>query len=255
MPLHDWTRVPAGLFHHFHQHWTIEIARALNSGVLPQGAVALIEQRSGTREADVLTVEVPAPPSQYDFEVNGGVAVAAPPTTRIVRRTANERYAELANRIVIRHHLGRIISILEVVSPGNKDARPALEDFVEKTVEFLIQGIHVVVVDPFPPTPRDPCGIHKAVWDELVDEPFEFPAGKDRVLVSYNAGYELTAYIEPVGIGDPLPDMPLFLTRNRPQNLHVKVPLEQTYQATWDATPQALRIAVETGELPSLDAE
>jgi hypothetical protein len=223
--------------------------------MLPRGAVALVEQRSGTHEADVLTVEVPAPPSQYDFEVNGGVAVAAPPTTRIVRRAVNERYAELANRIVIRHHLGRIIAILEVVSPGNKDARPALEDFVEKTVEFLIKGIHVVVLDPFPPSPRDPGGIHKAIWDELVDEPFELPAGKDRTLVSYNAGYELTAYIEPVAVGDPLPDMPLFLTRDRPQNLHVLVPLERTYQAMWDATPQALRTAVETGELPNPDAD
>ena len=88
-----------------------------------------------------------------------------------------------------------------------------------------------------------------------MDEPFELPADEDRILVSYNAGYELTAYIEPVGIGDPLPDMPLFLTRDRPQNLHVMVPLERTYQATWDATPQALRTAVETGVLPNADAD
>ncbi len=36
MPIHDWTRVPAGLFHHFHQDWSIEIARTLNRGRLPR---------------------------------------------------------------------------------------------------------------------------------------------------------------------------------------------------------------------------
>ena len=25
MPIHDWTRVPSGLSHHFHQDWSIEI--------------------------------------------------------------------------------------------------------------------------------------------------------------------------------------------------------------------------------------
>ena len=29
MPVHDWTRVAAGIFHHFHHDWITEIARAL----------------------------------------------------------------------------------------------------------------------------------------------------------------------------------------------------------------------------------
>lgn len=35
MPVHDWTRVDAGLFHHFHHSWIEDTARALNQGVLP----------------------------------------------------------------------------------------------------------------------------------------------------------------------------------------------------------------------------
>lgn len=27
MPIHDWTRIPAGRFHHFHQDWSIESRR------------------------------------------------------------------------------------------------------------------------------------------------------------------------------------------------------------------------------------
>ena len=30
MPIHDWTRVDAGIFHAFHHDWITEIARALN---------------------------------------------------------------------------------------------------------------------------------------------------------------------------------------------------------------------------------
>ena len=56
MPLHDWSRVPSGLFHHFHQHWSIEITTALNRGRLPKGLAALVEQRAGPKEPDVLAI-------------------------------------------------------------------------------------------------------------------------------------------------------------------------------------------------------
>ena len=250
MPIHDWTRVPAGLFHHFHQDWTIEIARALNRGRLPKGVDALVEQRSGPHETDVLAIERRPKPSPD--QLNGGVAVKQRPAARIVRRTAKNFYAGRANRIVVRHHLGRIIAVIEIVSPGNKDSRAALRDFVEKAVGFLQEGVHVLIVDLFPPTPRDPSGIHKVIWDEWgEEEDFLFPPGKDRIVASYEAGPERFAYVEPVAVGDPLPEMALFLAAG----LHVPVPLESTYQATWDASPEGLRTAVETGVVPEPEAE
>jgi hypothetical protein len=115
----------------------------------------------------------------------------------------------------------------------------------------LREGIHVLVVDLFPPTPRDPQGIHKAIWDEIGDEPFAFPPGKDRTLVSYETGEDRTAYIEPLAVGDPLRDMPLFLA----SGLHVSVPLESTYMATWEVSPEVFRVAVETGTLPEPEAD
>jgi hypothetical protein len=39
-----------------------------------------------------------------------------------------------------------------------------------------------------------------------------------------------------------------------PLFFHIPVPLEPTYQATWDASPEEMRIAVETGVLPDPDA-
>jgi hypothetical protein len=57
MPIHDWTRVPSELFHDFHQTWTIQLKIALNSGRLPKGLFALVEQRAGAKEPHVLTIE------------------------------------------------------------------------------------------------------------------------------------------------------------------------------------------------------
>lgn len=250
MPLHDWTRVPSGLYHDFHQSWSIRVKDALNSGRLPKGISALVKQRSGPLESDVLAIESRGKRSRFEPDSGGGVATKQPPVTQFVRRTNKELYSARANRILIRHHLGRVLAVIEIVSPGNKDSRVAFEDFVDKTIQFLREDIHVLVIDPFPPTPRDPQGIHKAIWDNFDDEPFEFPPGKDRILASYQAGDEQAAYIEPIAVGDSLPDMPLFLT----ESLHVPVPLESTYQATWDATPEELRLAVETGILPDIEA-
>lgn len=251
MPIHDWTRVPSGLFHDFHQTWTIHLKTALNAGRLPKGLSALVEQKSGPREADVLTVETTrmVPPSATGEAK--GLLVMDRPVTSIVRTTTRAIYASLANRVVVRHHLGRIVAAIEIVSPGNKDSRAALRDFVDKTVDFLRQGIHLLIVDLFPPSRRDPFGIHKAIWDEIIEEDFAFPEGKDRLLVSYESGDMRTAFAEPVGVGEVLRDMPLFLAAG----MHVPVPLESTYQGAWGASSEEMRVAVETGILPQPDAE
>jgi Protein of unknown function (DUF4058) len=244
MPIHDWTRVPAGLFHDFHQSWSIRAKDALNAGRLPKGLVALVEQRAGPLEPDVLAIEAKSRPPLSTGAV-GSVATLDRP----VRRTTKDIYSGLANRIVVTHHLGRTVAVIEILSPGNKANGAALRDFVDKTTDFLRKGIHVLIVDLFPPSPRDPFGIHKVIWDEIEEEDFTFPQGKDRILVSYETGAERAAYVEPVAVGEQLPDMPLFL----PNDLHVMVPLEPTYRATWEACPEEMRAAVETGILPEPD--
>ncbi len=45
------------------------------------------------------------------------------------------------------------------------------------------------------------------------------------------------AYVENVGVGNALPDMPIFL---RPE-IYVPAPLEATYQAAWGVFPKALK--------------
>jgi Protein of unknown function (DUF4058) len=182
-------------------------------------------------------------------EPTGGVLTATPPKIRLVRQ-AKAVLAARGNRIVIRHRLGEVVCVLEIVSPGNKSGRAALRAFVEKTIEFLRQGIHVLVIDLFPPTPRDPQGIHKAIWDEIEEELLELPPDKPLTLAAYVAGdlfagIETIAYVEPIGVGDTLPDMPAYLDGAA----YVPVPLEATYQAAWATCPADLRELVETGKL------
>src|SRR3989304_6068116 len=99
MPIHDWSKVRAGIFHHFHQDWTIEIARTLNGGVLPPPYYAMAEQVASGQIPDVPTLE--RNNAQSLPRGSGGLAVAAtPPRARIVRQAESEEYAAKANRIV-----------------------------------------------------------------------------------------------------------------------------------------------------------
>jgi hypothetical protein len=249
MPVHDWSRVDANVYHHFQQRWTIAICDALNAGLLPPGYSALVEQHAGALVPDVLAVQRRSPASRPG-EPRGGVLTSAPPKTRVVKQ-AKTILAARANRIVIRHRLGEVVCVIEIVSPGNKSGRAVLRQFVEKTINFLQQGIHVLVIDILPPTPRDPQGMYKVIWDEIDEEPFELPPDKPLTLAAYVAGdpkadVEITAYVDLVGVGDPLPDMPAYLDRDG----YVPVPLEATYQAAWATCPADMRELVETGKLP-----
>ncbi len=145
-------------------------------------------------------------------------------------------YAAKAN-IVALHRDDETIAVIEIVSPGNKGSQIALRQFVEKSLELLESGIHLLVVDLFPPTRRDPEGIHPAIWSGINDEPFALPADKRLTLASYVAGTFKTAYVEPVAAGDSLPAMPLFLDAKK----YIRVPLEETYEATWKACPEEFK--------------
>jgi hypothetical protein len=242
MPIHDWSRVDANLFHDFHQTWTINIRNALNGGLLPPGYSALVEQHAGGVVPDVLTLERRSKPKPKAGRSGGAVLTAPLPDWRRVESAAS-LVARRANRIAIRHSLGRVVCVMEIVSPGNKSTRSALARFVEKTVEFIENGVNVLVVDLFPPSTCDPQGIHKAIWDEIEAQPFELPPDKPLTLAAYVAAEVKTAYVHPLGREDILPDMPAWLD----EDSYVPVPLEATYQTTWASCPEDMRDAVEHG--------
>ncbi len=244
MPIHDWARVGAGIFHHFHHEWISTISSALNAGLLPPDYYALAEQIAGGFGPDVLTLEsVRSEPARSGDEEttsagpsDGGIAVAtAPPKVRFTATAEMEQYAHKRSRIAVRHTSGdRVVAMLEIVSPGNKASRHALRSLVEKAVELLEAGIHLLVVDLFPPGTFDPQGIHSAIWSEIGEEEFQLPRDQPLTLVAYSAGELKQAFIEPVAAGDLLPDMPLFLEPDR----YVPVPLEASYNRAFDAVPK-----------------
>jgi len=240
MPIHDWPRLEAGDFHHFHQRWIQDIAGALNKGGLPPDFMAMAEQVTGRPIPDVVALQTREPRG-----ASGGLAVqTAPPTARHIAKIERVNYAKRADRVVIRHGRGKVVAIIEIVSPGNKDSRNALRTFVEKSVDILNQGVNLLVIDLFPPTRRDPQGIHKAIWDEFGEEPYEAPPGKPLTVASYIGGDMPTAYVEPVGVGDVLPSLPIFLSETR----YVPAPLESTYLQAWDFFPTALKELMEAGD-------
>jgi hypothetical protein len=229
------------LFHHFHQDWTIELMRTLNAGRLPSGFVALTDQQTGVGIPDVLALHR-GPTQTTNRESAAGLAVAlAPPKARLVDQIEEDTYARRANTIRIQHRHGRVVAVIEIVSPGNKNSRHGLHSFVRKASDLILQGIHLLVVDLFPPSERDPQGIHKAIWDEIAERPFELPPDKPLTVVAYRAAPTKTAYIEPVAVGDPLPDLPIFLTDDD----YIPAPLEETYQASWAAFPADFKSLLE----------
>ncbi len=237
MPIHDWTRVDAGLFHAFHQSWIIRLCDALNANRLPREYFALPEQSIKSAIPDVLALEMSIE-SAEPADTGAALAVATvPPRTRVVRQAEDRIYVRKADRIAVRHRHGQIVAVVEIVSPGNKASRSELRAFVEKSADLVTQGIHLLVLDLFPPGKRDPGGIHKAIWDEFADEDFELPVGKPLTLAAYDAGPPPVAYVENVGVGESLPDMPVFL---KPE-LYVEAPLEATYLETWNHFPAPMK--------------
>ncbi len=60
-------------------------------------------------------------------------------------------------------------------------------------------------------------------------------------LAAYESAGRVRAFIEPVGVGDALSDMPLFLEPAR----YVEVPLEERYGLAFDAVPRRWRAVLE----------
>jgi hypothetical protein len=248
MPIHDWTRVGAGIFHDFHGAWITHLREALNAGLLPSDYYALGEQIAGGLGPDVLTLRAPRSEGNGSLtDVPGTVAVAvAPPKVRLTARAEAEHYTRRQRTLVIRHTSDhRIIALVEIVSPGNKASAHQLRSLLDKALAALNQRIHLLLLDLFPPTPRDPEGLHSALWEQLTGEPQPQPADKPLTLAAYDAGPPVVScYVEPVAVSDVLPPMPLFLAPEQ----YINVPLEPTYLAAYAGVPRYYRNILERSE-------
>jgi hypothetical protein len=204
------------------------VCRALNHGLLPPDHYAMAEQVAGPGTPDVLALKVPG--EEADDE--GGVALAvAPPKVWL----EEEVYTRKTKQVAVRRTGGdEVVAVIEVVSPGNKNSRHGLRSCVPRAVKHLNSNVHLLIVDLLPPGPRDPEGIHPEIWGEYTDTQFALPSDRRLTLVSYLSDERKRAFVQPVAVGEPLPDMPLFLSPDR----YINVPLERTYTEAWDEVPQ-----------------
>jgi hypothetical protein len=238
MPVHDWTHVDAGIFHALRHGWIEELARALNRGLLPRDYYTLPEQHAAGFGPDVLSLQGTRDEEDAEGDrstsASGTPLLHSPPRMKWTAETDRAFYCRKQMSVGVRHISGdRVVAMIEVVSPGNKSTRRALQAFVNKAAELLDQQVHLLVLDLIPPGRYDPQGIHAAIWEAIAGQEYALPADHLLTLASYEADLAVRAYVQKLAVGESLPDMPLFLE----PNACVQVPLDATYQSAFQAMP------------------
>ena len=171
MPIHDWSNVNDGMFHWFHQRWIGSIANGstvagCRKASMPSANFTPMRLSPMCWPSKIVRRNGPG---QWASSKGFGVALPeSPPKTRFTWEAEKEWY------------LPRKISLPCAASTafwcGDRDRLAgqqiepgAVPQIPQKTIELLDQGVHVIVIDFFPPTPRDPQGIHQAIWSEKYD--------------------------------------------------------------------------------------
>lgn len=246
MPMHDWTRVEQGIFHGFHGLWIAALNNQLNADLLPPGFYAYPEHHAGRFVAKLIMLHAPGPPNVPPLpSATTGLAVAdAPPKVR--HRSELSPSARAPRRtLAIRHVSGhRLVAVIEIVSPAIKDRDEHVAELAGKIDGFLSAGIHVLLLDPFPPGSHDPDGID-AVVREAYGSPESRPVlmpDEPLVAVSYCAALPVEAYLEQFAVGMRIPDMPLFFQADR----YINAPLEESSMSAFEGVPAIWREAVAT---------
>jgi hypothetical protein len=228
--MHDWTCVDAGIYHAFHHEWISEIHRAMLRR-LPSDYYSLPEQQAAGFGPDVLALQF----GHADDVAPGNVATLARPKTKMFQETPTDFYLGKKKSVVIRHVSGdRIVAMIEIISPGNKNSVSGFRSFVNKARELLQHKVNLLIVDPFPVGKQAPFGLHAAIFEDLQDDPLRLPTDAPLSLISYECDDRVRAYLEPLAVGDALVDMPVYLF----PGMYIEVPLEATYLAAWDTVPR-----------------
>ena len=177
----------------------MEIARALNCGILPADYYALAEQHAAGYGPDVLTLrgdrngDADEVAGTVPMSSGSGVLLAAS-KLQPTAETDLAFYRRKQSAITVRHVSGDdLVAMVEVLSPGNKASRNSLRAFVDKAANLLEKQIHLLLLDVLPPAHRDPQGIHAAIWEEIAGQEYVAPADKPLALVAYESGLTVRA--------------------------------------------------------------
>src|SRR5947208_3896156 len=120
------------------------------SGRLPPGYVAGPRVHLGAYfEIDVSTYQEDASPAPAPSEEGGGVATAvwAPPRPTFEVATDLPEQDEYEVRVYDTKRHRRLVAVVEIVSPANKDRPEHRRAFVAKCAALLQQHVSVAIVD------------------------------------------------------------------------------------------------------------
>ncbi len=229
MPLLDHFRPPLSERRHwysFHNSWATYLSSALNAR-LPAGYFAEANVQYGV-EIDGAAFEEPAAPPAGD-------GWTPPPPHASVPVALQPAVVEVG--IFSRSGGPQLAGAVELVSPANKD-RPAHRDaLVSKCASYIQAGVGLVLVDVVTERPAD---LHRDLMARLgASDPGPGPN-------LYTAAYRpverdgaatLDVWHETVGLGGPLPTLPLWLRGG----LCLPVELEAAYERT--CSEQRVRMA------------
>lgn len=138
MPMHDWTRVDAGIYHDFHHEWISEISRGLNRGLLPITLYALPEQIAAGFGPDELTL--PERTSGFDAGPGATAQKVLPKTKHTAAQTPGLRQRR-PNRIVVRHGSDdRIVAMIELLHEATRSRSRRFGPLSERPRTYSISG-------------------------------------------------------------------------------------------------------------------
>ncbi len=192
----------------FHSAWATEIMKALNSGLLPPGYLAFAQVHFGERTSA-------EPEAEADSEV-GGFSIPLLRSDCVEVRVAKDDAG------------GEIVATIQLVSPRNKNRRAARRLFVAKCVEYLWEGVGVVVADI---VTSHRFNVHDEIMHVLGGpEPMPNPSEPSVYAVAYKperrgSNSSIKVWVMPLQIGDDLPVAPLGLK----DGVYLPLDLEPTY--------------------------
>jgi hypothetical protein len=233
MPLRDHFQPPLSLRRHwesFHSWLATSIADQLNQ-TLPRRFVAELHLHLGSQvEADVAEFEGPDGSEETpDTGEGGGVAVMpwAPPVATLTMPAVFPDDLE----VYVRDEFDdmRLVAVIELVSPGNKDRPETRLAFAAKCAAYLQRGVGLIILDLV--TSR-----HFNLHDELLpilglDSTYAMPNEATLYTVAYRPirrgqANLIDAWPVVLSLGARLPVLPLALRRFRP----VPLDLEAAYE-------------------------
>jgi Protein of unknown function (DUF4058) len=233
MPLRDHFRPPLSKrksWEGFHGLWPGKIVEGLNAKLPPEYEAEPHVHLGAAFEIDVAAYESgTAEAWTPTLPENGGLATAAwsPPRPALLLDADVPAPSEYEVLVYDVAHERRLVAVVELVSPGNKDRPENRRAFVQKCDALLLKGVCVAIVDIVTVRAanlyRDLTELIGASGAAAVDTPVYAVACRG---LRNGDRWRVEAWQHELVVGQPLPTLPLWLT----ETTFVPLDLEASYE-------------------------